>query len=94
MNGLQPGMNVNPHSHPCEQVVGVVRGPIRFVIDDEELEIKAGGLIRISPKVLHFGEPFGDEVLLNLNALAPIRDDYRHLVEYQNKEFAGSENEG
>lgn len=91
MNWLEPGMEVNPHSHACEQVVYVVKGRMRFVIDDEEFEIESGGLIRIPPNARHFGEPLGDETVLNLDIFAPIRDDYRHLVEYQSDEFAGGE---
>jgi quercetin dioxygenase-like cupin family protein len=88
MNWLQPGMEVNPHRHECEQVVYVVKGHMRFVIDGEEQELGPGGLIRIPPNALHYGEPIGDEVVWNLDVFAPIRDDYRHLVEYQAEEFA------
>ena len=87
MNWLQPGMEARPHSHPCEQVVYVVKGRMRFCIGDEEIELGAGGLVRIPPDVVHYGEPIGDEEVLNLDVFAPIRDDYRHLVTYQADEF-------
>ena len=87
MNWLEPGMEVNPHSHPCEQLVYVVKGTMRFVVDGEELIAGAGSLIRIPPDVEHFGEPIGDEQVLNLDVFAPIRGDYRHLVEHQKAEF-------
>ncbi len=87
MNWLEPGMEVNPHSHPCEQLVYVVQGTMRFVVDGEELIAGAGSLIRIPPDVEHFGEPIGDEQVLNLDVFAPIRADYRHLVEHQMAEF-------
>ncbi len=87
MNWLEPGMEVNPHSHPCEQLVYVVQGTMRFVVDGEELIAGAGSLIRIPPGVEHFGEPIGDEQVLNLDVFAPIRADYRHLVEHQKAEF-------
>ena len=87
MNWLEPGMEVNPHSHPCEQLVYVVQGTMRFVVDGEELIAGAGSLIRIPPDVEHFGEPIGDEQVLNLDVFAPIRADYRHLVEHQRAEF-------
>ncbi|NOZ66355.1 MAG: cupin domain-containing protein [Alphaproteobacteria bacterium] len=87
MNWLQPGMAVNPHSHPCEQVVFIVSGRIRFNIDGEEIEAGPGSLIRIPPNVPHFGEPIGDEPVMNLDIFSPIRDDYRHLVDYQKNEF-------
>ena len=87
MNWLEPGMETNPHSHPFEQLVYVVQGTMRFVVDGEELVAGAGNLIRIPPNVEHFGEPLGDEQVLNLDVFAPIRADYRHLVEYQQAEF-------
>lgn len=87
MNWLQPGMETRPHSHPCEQIVYVVKGRMRFNIDGEDIEIGAGGLVRIPPDALHYGEPIGDEEVLNLDVFAPLREDYRHLVEYQADEF-------
>lgn len=87
MNWLQPGMETRPHSHPCEQIVYVVKGQMRFVIADEEIEVGAGGLVRIPPDVMHYGEPIGDEEVLNLDVFAPLREDYRHLVAYQDDEF-------
>lgn len=87
MNWLQPGMDVRPHSHPFEQVVYVVKGAMRFWVDGTETIVKEGGLIRIPPDAEHCGEPLGDEPVLNLDVFSPIRDDYRHLVEYQDAEF-------
>ena len=60
---------------------------MRFHIGDEEIELGAGGLVRIPPDIVHYGEPIGDEEVLNLDVFAPIRDDYRHLVAYQADEF-------
>lgn len=87
MNWLEPGMEARPHSHACEQVVYVVKGRMRFTIGDDEIEIGAGGLVRIPPDVVHYGEVIGNEEVLNLDVFAPIRDDYRHLVDYQSDEF-------
>ncbi len=87
MNWLQPGMEVRPHSHPFEQVVYIVQGRIRFHVGDEVHEGGPGSLIRIPPNVEHYGEPIGDEPVLNLDVFSPIREDYRHLVDYQKSEF-------
>lgn len=87
MNWLDPGMKTNPHSHPFEQVVYIVQGQMRFYIGDEIVEGGPGSLIRIPPDVEHYGEPCGDERVLNLDVFNPIRDDYRHLVDYQSEEF-------
>ena len=82
MNWLDPGMQTNPHSHPFEQCVYIVQGRMRF-----HIEGGPGSLIRIPANVEHYGEPCGDEQVLNLDVFNPIRDDYRHLVEYQRAEF-------
>ena len=87
MNWLDPGMQTNPHSHPFEQCVYIVKGQMRFVIGDDVIEGGPGSLIRIPPNVEHYGEPIGDEQVLNLDVFNPIRSDYRHLVEYQKAEF-------
>lgn len=87
MNWLEPGMEVNPHSHPFEQVVYIVKGTMRFVVEGEELIVSAGGVIRIPPSVEHYGEPIGDEQVMNLDIFSPIREDYRHLVKYQQADF-------
>ncbi len=87
MNWLDPGMEVNPHSHPFEQLVYIVKGRMRFVIEDEELEVSAGSVIRIPPGVMHYGEPISDEQVMNLDIFSPIREDYRHLVAYQQADF-------
>lgn len=87
MNWLDPGMEVKPHSHPFEQVVFVVKGRMRFTVGDDVLEAEPGSLIRIPPDVVHCGEPIGNEQVLNLDVFSPIREDYRHLVEYQKQDF-------
>ena len=88
MNWLEPGMAVNPHSHPFEQVVCIVQGRVRFHVGDEAFEAGPGSVIRIPPDVEHYAEPLGDEPALNLDVFAPIREDYRHLVAYQDADFA------
>lgn len=87
MNWLQPGMEVRPHSHPFEQIAYIVSGRMKFTVGDEVIEAGPGSVIRIPPGVEHCGEPLGDEQVLNLDVFSPIRDDYRHLVEYQQADF-------
>jgi quercetin dioxygenase-like cupin family protein len=87
MNWLEPGMDVNPHSHPFEQIVFIVSGRVIFHIGDEDMEAGPGSVIRIPPDVVHYAEPIGDEPALNLDVFAPIREDYRHLVSYQEPDF-------
>jgi len=87
MNYLEPGMEVRPHSHPFEQIAYIVQGYMKFTVGDEVHELGPGGVIHIPPDVEHCGEPLGDEVVMNLDIFSPIRDDYRHLVEYQQADF-------
>jgi quercetin dioxygenase-like cupin family protein len=76
-------MQTNPHSHPFEQIVYIVQGRMRFVIEGQAIEVGAGSVVRVPPNAVHYGEPIGDEPVLNLDVFAPFRQDYRHLVEYQ-----------
>ena len=87
MNWLEPGMETNPHSHPFEQVMYIVRGTLRVYLGDEVIEAGPGSLVRIPPHVEHYGEPVGDETVMNLDIFSPIRADYKHLVEYQQADF-------
>lgn len=87
MNWLTPGMEVNPHSHPFEQIAYVVQGRMKFVVGDDVFDAGPGSVIRIPPNVEHYGEPIGDEIVLNLDVFSPIREDYRHLVDYQQADF-------
>ena len=84
MNTLEPGMEINPHSHPFEQAVYIVQGKVRFHVGDEVFEGGPGSVKRITPNIEHYDEHFGDEPVLNLDIFAPLREDYMHLVEYQN----------
>ena len=88
MNWLAPGWTSTPHSHPFEQLVCIVQGRARFHVGEETFEAGPGSLLRIPPGVEHWAEPLGDEPALNLDIFAPIREDYRHLVAYQEPDFA------
>jgi quercetin dioxygenase-like cupin family protein len=87
MNWLEPGMEVRPHSHPFEQLAYILAGRVRFTVGGEVVEVGAGEVLRIPPDVVHCGEPVGDETAINLDVFAPVRDDYRHLTEYQEDDF-------
>ncbi|MGX1098597.1 cupin domain-containing protein [Amorphus sp. MBR-141] len=88
MNWLEPGMEVRPHSHPFEQLAFILSGRVKFTIGEDVVEVGPGEVVRIPPDVMHCGEPIGDEVAVNLDVFAPVRDDYRHLTAYQENDFA------
>ena len=84
MNWLHPGMQPGPHSHPFEQLALIVQGRTRLHVGDEVFECEPGSMVRVPPDIVHWAEPVGDEVCLNLDVFAPARADYLHLVQYQN----------
>jgi hypothetical protein len=43
-------------------------------------------MVRMPPDVMHWAEAVGDEVCLNLDVFSPVREDYLHLFEYQDKD--------
>jgi mannose-6-phosphate isomerase-like protein (cupin superfamily) len=65
-----------------------VQGRLNYHVGDEVFEMTPGSMIRVPPHTIHYAEPVGAEVALNLDVFAPIRDDYAHLVKYQEADFA------
>jgi len=91
LNWIKPGMQPGPHSHPFEQLVLILQGRTRLHIGDEVLECGPGSMVRVPPNVVHYAEAVGDEVCLNLDVFAPVRADYSHLVDYQEKQSKGGD---
>ena len=87
MNFVQPRIQVRPHQHDFEQIAICVQGRMNYHVGDQVFEMTPGCMVRVPAHTLHYVEPIGDEVALNLDVFAPIRDDYKHLVEYQAAEF-------
>lgn len=89
MNWVEPNITVNPHKHTFEQIALCIEGEFDYHIGDEVHHMTPGAMLRVPPGVIHYVEPTGDKVGLNLDIFAPIRDDYKHLVEYQAADFPG-----
>jgi quercetin dioxygenase-like cupin family protein len=83
LNWIHPDMAPGPHSHPFEQLVFILQGRTRLHVGEQVLECGPGAMVRVPPDVVHWAEPVGDEVCLNLDVFAPVREDYLHLVVYQ-----------
>ena len=83
VNWLRPGMTPGPHSHPFEQLVLIIQGHARLHVGDEVIECGPGSMVRVPPDFIHWAEPIGDEVCLNVDVFSPVRQDYLHLVRYQ-----------
>lgn len=88
MNFATPGMDLRPHQHDFEQLAICVQGRMNYYVGDEKFEMVPGSMLRIPAHTIHYAEPLGDEVVFNLDLFSPIRDDYKHLVRYQDDEFA------
>ena len=83
MNWISPGLRLPVHSHPFEQLVFILEGRANFRLGARLLELGPGSMVRVPPDVPHMLDVVGSETVLNLDVFNPIREDYRHLVEYQ-----------
>ena len=90
MNWIAPRIDVRPHQHDFEQLVVCVSGKFRYHVGDTFFDMTPGSMLRVPPHTMHHVEATGDEVALNLDVFAPIRDDYRHLAAYQDAEFTSA----
>ena len=74
---LEPGHELNPHSHPHEQIVYVFAGPdVRWTVGEEALIASPGDMIVVPGGVTHYAENLGDEDAIELSVFSPRRDDY------------------
>jgi quercetin dioxygenase-like cupin family protein len=71
---LAKGAVVPRHSHPNEQVVNVLEGRLRVVLDDGELEAAAGETVPLAADVPHEVEALEDTVVLDV--FSPVREDW------------------
>ena len=86
-NFAEPDLQVKPHQHDFEQVVICVEGEMNYHVAGEVFEMKPGSMLRVPPHTMHHAEMTGGGRVLNLDVFSPLREDYRHLVEYQADEF-------
>ena len=84
---LRQGAKVPTHSHPNEQISMVESGVLRFVLDGEELILRAGDALVIPPDAPHSVDALEDSLAVDL--FSPPRQDWirgddaylRHAVE-------------
>lgn len=92
INWMRPGIERMPlHSHPFDQVSFVIHGKMAFEIEGEFFTVSAGEVVQIPAGAEHTAVVVDDEVVLNIDVFAPVREDYLHLVGYQKDEFADAE---
>jgi mannose-6-phosphate isomerase-like protein (cupin superfamily) len=90
VNWFHPGHDIAPppaHSHPFDQVSFVFSGTVGFSVDGQTYEVRAGEVLQIPADMPHTAWLIGDEVALNVDVYAPVREDYLSLVDHQADAF-------
>ena len=86
MATLAAGSTMSPHSHPQEQIVHILEGRMRLIVDGVPHELSKGDSFYLSSNV-----PHGVETILPtrvLDTFSPPRDDYLALDQ---KRMAGDQ---
>ena len=85
-NWIEPGHpEVPPHSHPYDQLALILAGTLELDLDGNRYTVSAGEVLYIPAGVPHVGRVVGDEVVLNVDMFAPIREAYLYLAAHQTK---------
>ena len=74
MATLEAGSTMAPHSHPQEQIVHILEGKMRLIVDGVPHELSTGDSFYLASNV-----PHGVETILAtrvLDTFSPPRDDY------------------
>ncbi|MBV8818473.1 MAG: cupin domain-containing protein [Acidobacteriaceae bacterium] len=72
---LSKGCVVPTHSHVNEQLSLIESGSLRFVLDGNEVIVRAGEVLQIPPNIPHSAEALEDTV--GIDFFAPVREDWR-----------------
>ena len=64
----------------------LLEGKLELTIGDETRIVEAGSMFIIPPNVPHKAVAIDGPALV-LDVFSPIREDYKHLVEYQRADF-------
>ncbi len=72
---MKKGCSVPEHKHHNEQISIMTEGSLKFVIDGQELVLKAGEALRIPPNVPHSAEALEDCTATDL--FSPPREDWK-----------------
>jgi quercetin dioxygenase-like cupin family protein len=77
---FEAGASTASHSHPHEQVIHVLRGKLRLILEDGNLEVSAGESYVLGSNVPHGAEAPVDTLVLD--SFSPPRED---LIEQDSK---------
>jgi quercetin dioxygenase-like cupin family protein len=59
------GTGADPHKHPNEQIIYLLKGRLRARVGDEESVVEAGGVIHVPPNVIHEVRALENSVFLS-----------------------------
>ena len=68
------GNKVAMHHHPNDQITTVESGSVRFIMNGEEVILKAGDMVAVPPDVPHGNEALEDTVIVEI--FSPVRADW------------------
>jgi quercetin dioxygenase-like cupin family protein len=89
VNWIRPGHPEQPpHEHPFDQMSFVFAGAMEFEVGDERFLVSAGEVLQIPAGAPHTARVIGDDVALNIDLFAPLREDYLFLAEHQADAFS------
>lgn len=71
---LKKGSVVPRHSHHNEQITYILEGALKFIIDGQEVVVRAGEVLCIPPHMPHEAEALEDTV--DLDIFNPPREDW------------------
>lgn len=71
---LKKGALVPMHQHEAEQMTYILRGVLRFKVDDAEVTVREGEVLHLPSNVPHQAEALDDT--FELDVFSPIRHDW------------------
>ena len=74
---FQPGHEISPHTHDCEQVAYILSGTLDYFVANEHGDMVAHRMVACSTLAIpagarHYGQNVGSEPVLNLD-IYPVR---------------------
>lgn len=90
MNECEPGMELRPHAHDFPQLALFFQGTGIFHVGAERYDVGVGSVIVVPAGVEHYLEPTGRHPVVNLDVFAPVRSDYKHLLEWMAPDDGGA----
>lgn len=90
---LYPGEQYPEHAHAnCEELAYVLKGRVRYIVNDQEIVLSPGTLVRAPREALHHAENLEDEkAVVAVVYSAPIRET---AVFKKDRPPSPSDNEG